>query len=111
MDDQELTVLAISRANDPDGSKLRAALEAHFEVERLHALRVFLLYLMCVSGVPVWIAAGWPALLPAGLRNLSLLAWAACATGSVMCTISELRWRRRLLDGEADLARSRTVSS
>jgi hypothetical protein len=110
--DDDLLVLEVASADDPDGEKLREALEAHFEVARLRALATFLLYGLVGFSVPLWLSASWPRLLPLGLRSLCVLMWPCCAAGSVVAQLSALSWRRReLASGGRSAARPRTVSS
>ena len=112
MDEPELIVLPVSSPDDPDGRRLRATLEAHLESRRLHALHLVLLYGVALFSAPLWCAAAWPPLVPAGLRNLCVLSWAMCAAGSSLSLASEWRWRRRLAaEGDVREGRERTVSS
>jgi hypothetical protein len=97
----DLLVLEVSREGDPDGSRLRATLDAHFELERRHTLRMILLHATIVFSLPLWLSLAWPHLVPMGLRNLALVSWAGCAAGAVVTLVSEHRVARYL----------RTVSS
>jgi len=107
----ELIVLEASPERDPDGSILRAALDAHLEAERLHAVRLLLLHALALVGLPVWLGAAWPALLPATGRRLALVAWVSLLVAVVATVISEARWLRRLARADAQLAKPRTMAS
>jgi hypothetical protein len=89
-DDVDLVVLEVS-------PRLRATLDAHFELERKQWLRMVLLHASIVFSVPLWLSLAWPGLVPLGLRNLALLSWAFCAAACVVTLASERRFRRELL--------------
>lgn len=109
--DVDLVVLEVSPERDPDGARLRAILDAHFELERKQWLRVILVHATILFSVPLWLSLAWPGLVPLGLRNLALLSWAGCAAACVLTLVSEHHWRRELLRGEADLPTARRISS
>jgi hypothetical protein len=110
-DDVDLVVLEVSPERDPGGERLRATLDAHFELERKQWLRMVLLYGSILFSVPLWLSVAWPGLVPLGLRNLALLSWAGCAAACVVTLVSEHRWRRELLRCEAGLPAAGRVSS
>ena len=95
------TRFELSRAQDPDGSKLRGVLTAQFQYERLNAIRVGLAHLLAVGGGFLFLVAGWPAALtrPAVAFGLALLAVAFVAF--VIIGIVEYRWYRRVRSGGA----------
>ena len=96
-DDVDLVVLEVSPERDPGGARLRATLDAHFELERKQWLRLVLLHASILFSVPLWLSLAWPRLVPVGLRNLAMLSWAGCAAACVLTMLSEYRWRRELL--------------
>jgi hypothetical protein len=106
--DLDLMVLEVSAKDDPGGARLRATLEAHFEVERKQLLRTILLHGTILFSLPLWLAVARPALVPLGLRHLAMLTWAICAAGGMVALVSELHWRRRLLRLGPDQAKLQT---
>lgn len=75
--DEDLIAFQLRRDQDPDGSKLRAALEAHAALGLARARRGVLIYLLAgISGL-VWITAVWPRA-AAGLRPWALRLGGLC---------------------------------
>src|SRR5262245_66339814 len=60
---------------DPDGSKLRVLLEAHYEYEQMSATRSFFMHLLAFASVLLWLGASWPSLLPARVQAFALALW------------------------------------
>ena len=92
---EDFFVLHRSADADPDGSRLRTALDAHFSLERARDLRGLVVYVVLVLSLPVWIAAARPDWLSAISRRLALTTWLVAAVGLVLTFVSERRWHRR----------------
>jgi hypothetical protein len=92
---EQLLALKLSKTRDPDGVSLRGVLELHVEIERARRGRQVLVYVLGGLGVPVWLSAALPDVLPKTARSFSLAAWAVCflCAGSVL--ISEWRLRKK----------------
>jgi len=93
-----------SPERDPDGSKLRSVLDAHFSLERAQHHRSLLVHWVAALALPVWLAAlrpGW--LAPATGRTL-LAAWALSAVAAVAAILREWRLRVRRDVETADIA-------
>ncbi|HEY8211924.1 MAG TPA: hypothetical protein VIG99_30790 [Myxococcaceae bacterium] len=80
---------------DPDGSKLRGVLSAHFTLERARVQRAVLVHWLAALGVLVWLAAARPGWLPAGAHRLLLAGWAVSAAAAAATILREWRWRVR----------------
>gem|GEM_PF-4603722 len=91
---EDFIVVKPSREQDPDGSLLREAFHLHFMFERARHLRVSLVYLLSLLGIPIWLSAALPTRVPQRLRASSLDAWALCLLGLVLAIVSEWRLRR-----------------
>jgi hypothetical protein len=85
-----------SKRRDPDGTKLGEVLAAHARYDRARTSREVRVRILAGSGVGVWIAAQWPALLPTPLREAVLAAWALVLGAAVAAGIDEVSARRRL---------------
>ena len=92
---EDFIVVRPSRERDPDGSLLRGVLQLHLMIERARHLRVFLVYLLSLLGVPIWLTAALPTRVPQSLRAPSLDAWAICLLGLVLAIVSEWRLHRK----------------
>lgn len=92
---EDFFVLHRSAEADPDGSKLRSALDAHFSFERARGVRELVAYVVLAVSLPVWIAAARPEWLSPDSRRLALTVWLVAAVGLVLTFISERRWHRR----------------
>jgi hypothetical protein len=64
-----------SKEHDPDGSKLRALLDAHDMCEQMSATRSFFIHLLASASVLLWLGAGWPWLLSAQVQAFALTLW------------------------------------
>ena len=92
---EDFFVLHRSTEADPDGSKLRSALDAHSSFERARGVRELIAYVVLALSLPVWIAAARPEWLSPDSRRLALTIWLVAAVGLVLTFISERRWHRR----------------
>jgi hypothetical protein len=92
-----------STERDPDGSRLRDVLNAHFALERARQLRAVLVHWLAAFSLLVWLAAvrpGWPSV----ETNRGLLAgWALSALAATVAIVREWRWRVRLGSRAADI--------
>jgi hypothetical protein len=88
--------ITINRDLDPDGSKLRALLEAQYTYERMSAARSFLVHLLAMASMPVWLGASWPALLLAQVRAFALALWVGLFFIAILVGVQEWTWHRRL---------------
>jgi hypothetical protein len=95
-------VVKPSPERDPDGSKLRAALQAHAALERAEAARILMVYFVALFSVPNGILALWRDAL-SGLRGLAFAVWAASVAGVILAGASEWRHRRRREEVMAEL--------
>ncbi|MGE0820916.1 MAG: hypothetical protein AB7G75_05580 [Candidatus Binatia bacterium] len=87
--------ITLDRDRDPDDSKLRDLLEAHYTYERISAARSFSVHLLVVVSVLVWLDAAWPSLLPMGMRVFALGLWGMFFCLALWMSIEEWFWRRR----------------
>jgi len=82
---------------DPDGSNLRTLLEVQFTYERMRTGRSFCVHLLAILGVPVWLEAIWPSLLPAEMRLFSLVLWAGILFIAMWLAVEEYLSHRTLI--------------
>jgi hypothetical protein len=92
---EDFIVVRPSRERDPDGSLLRGVLHLHFMIERARHLRVLLVYLLSLLGVPIWLTTALPTRVPQSLRTPSVDAWVICLLGLVLAIVSEWRLRKK----------------
>jgi hypothetical protein len=97
----------VDRDRDPDGSKLRALLEAQFAYERMRAGRSFCVHILAILGVAVWSDALWPDLLPTEARLFALFLWGGILLLALWCAIQEQVSLRRLKDHRSDDGRAK----
>jgi hypothetical protein len=79
---------------DPDGAKLREALQAQVALERAESVRVLMVYFVALLSVPNGILSLWRAA-PSQLRGLAFAAWAASVAGVILAAVSEWKHHRR----------------
>jgi hypothetical protein len=92
----------LSPMRDPDGSRLRDALDAHFRYERCSAIRVVLVHLVALGGVFPFVAAGWPTVLRRPVVACGLALWAVALVGGVIAGALEYRWYRKMSASMSD---------
>ena len=80
---------------DPDGSKLRVLLEAHYEYEQMSATRSFFIHLLAFASVLVWLGASWPSLLPARVQTFALALWESLFCITAVAGMGEWIWHYR----------------
>jgi hypothetical protein len=94
-DCQGYLVVRVSPKCDPDGSKLRATLEAQFALERAQSLRDLMLHLLALLSLPLGVilaSTGHPL---GAARALLLAAWTVGLAGLAIAGGSEWKYRRR----------------
>lgn len=79
---------------DPDGSKLRGALESHLRCERARSLRRTMMAVMLAPGSVLWARAIWPGLGGEEARGFAVYGWFACCAAVAFAALSEWRWQR-----------------
>jgi hypothetical protein len=94
MHDGDFIVLQGSKERDPHGTRVSAAIRAHYAYERMREIRVLLVYVVAGLSIFIWPLAAWPAFDVARFRGLSLASWAVAFAGLVVASIQE-RWRFR----------------
>ena len=102
--DDDFIVLGASKAHDPDGAKLRGALQAHVALEHARGRRELIGRGLAVSSAPLWLLAVRPAWISSDLRALFLAAWLMLALGLVVACFSEWRWHRARAASAAGLS-------
>jgi hypothetical protein len=91
----DFVVFDVSPERDPDGSRLRRALEAAANREHARGLRELLIYLLAILSVPLWLCGVRPSWVSHDLRLLAATAWAVASVGLLLVLASEWRWARR----------------
>jgi hypothetical protein len=92
---EDFSFVGPSRERDPDGSLVRGVLRLHLMMERARDLRVFLVHILSLLGVPIWLTAALPTRVPQSLRTPSLEAFAVGLLGLVLAVVAEWRLHRR----------------
>lgn len=92
MDDTPIIIKPDPRA-DPDGRKLRGALEAHLRCEQARSVRRTMMAVTLVPGSFLWATAIWPAL-GEEARGFGIYGWFACCAAVALAAASEWRWRQ-----------------
>ena len=92
-----------SPERDPDGSRLRDVLNAHYTLERVRFHRAVLFHWLAVLSLPVWLVTLWPGWLSLDARRLLLVSWALSALLAAASAIRERWWRARLDSKAADI--------
>ncbi|MFN7976081.1 MAG: hypothetical protein U0166_27735 [Acidobacteriota bacterium] len=92
---ERIVVLQRSQERDPDGSRFRGAILAHYAHERLRAVRGALAQVVAFAGLLLGVSSIWPALLPGTLRRAALVFWAAGFLGMIAAWTEERRYRRK----------------
>jgi len=92
-----------SPERDPDGSRLRDVLNAHYTLERVRFHRAVLFHWTAVLSLPVWLVALRPGWLSPEARRLLLVSWALSALLAAASAIRERWWRARLDSKAADI--------
>lgn len=80
-------------ARDP---YLQELLQEQFRLEKLQAVRAFLLTVLAIHGAIVWCAAIWPHAVRARGGALALVLWPVCFLGFLLVCILEQRGQARL---------------
>jgi hypothetical protein len=75
---------------------LQEILEEQLRLEKLRAVRVFLLTVLAFLGVFVWVAAVWFRSARAWGALFALVTWPACFAGFILACALEQRAERRL---------------
>jgi hypothetical protein len=91
----DLVIFDGSSERDPDGSRLRGALQAAANREHARGMRELLVYLLAILSVPLWLSGVRPSWLSHDLRVLAATAWAVASVGLLFVLASEWRWARR----------------
>jgi hypothetical protein len=81
---------------DPQSASIRKLLEAHAAYARMSAAKRLSLHLLAIVGAVVWIAALWPALLPAQLRSVALALWGVLLIFMIAASVEEWIWHRKV---------------
>ena len=87
--------IRLDKKLDPDGSKLRALLEARSEYEWMRAVRSFFVHLLAFVSVLLWLGASWPSLLPAQVQAFARVLWESLFAIAAVAAIGEWFWRSR----------------
>jgi len=83
-----------SSDRDPDGRHFRALVQAIDQVNRLAHLRRFAVNALAALAGFLWLSLILPRIVPALVRDLAVLAYAAMALGAVAAMALEARWAR-----------------
>src|SRR4051812_24146450 len=87
--------ISLDSKRDPDGSKLRALLEARSEYEWMRTMRSFFIHLLAFASVLLWLGASWPSLLPARVQAFALVLWESLFGIAAVAGIGEWIWHYR----------------
>jgi hypothetical protein len=90
----EPTTLPASGQPGRRSPRLDAILLADAARERARALRDVAMMLVALLGLPLWVAANWPARFPHQLRVFAGSIWALAALVVVAALVSERWWGR-----------------
>lgn len=85
----------LSPKHDPDGSRVRQLITAHYDCERARALRDALAHALALASLLLAPCAVWPDRLLPPLRVSVLVVWAACAVALTIAAAFEWRCHRK----------------
>jgi hypothetical protein len=87
--------LRASPERDPEGTAVRAILDAHLAYQRTKAARYFWVHLLAMLGAAGWICVLMPRIVPVEVRELVVALWGACGVVVLAMLAVELKWWRR----------------
>lgn len=93
MADDEI-MISFSRAQDPDGSRLRQTFEVQLAIDWARSLRDLMTRLMAAASVPLAVMATWLRAPPV-LRKTALTAWVMSLAGVVVAGLAERKYLHR----------------
>lgn len=91
--EEDFVVLRPSPDRDPDGSRMRAAVRAHYAFEAALGARRLFVSGMAWASVAVWPVATWPGALPPRVESWARFVWAALFVGTLVAFAVERHWR------------------
>jgi hypothetical protein len=86
-----LVEIPYNRDRDPDGSRMRALMNAMFDAERAGVMRSVMIHAVAWLGIPIWLIASFPAFLGDGFRRIMLAVYGMAV---VLALVSILKARR-----------------
>lgn len=84
------------RDRDADDRSLRRLLKAYVVYQRMAAAKKITLELLAFVGVPVWVGAMWPTLLPLEVVDSALAVWISLLVFAASATVEEWLWHGKV---------------
>ncbi len=93
--EESFVAVPVSEGRTRQGALLRSIFTAESATLRARGLRILLVGLLAILGVPLWVALIWPASISPGARLLVETVWALAFAGVGLALLWEAWWRRQ----------------